>query len=653
MSSDIKMSAIAEPLRLITSPPISSKSKLTAPITSSALTMTPPAGILTHPDFANSYQLDIISALRGNEHNFLARAAIADAIRVLQSDEDKLELIDFLASKEQGAIALTLENNACKMFNCTPSELPLVSNHHQTKKHFLSKLSELFNIALHKSIPTVFAMLFPLQQFDSNFKIRKIIFHHFRDRVLIRLLANFEFKKELFEEDPNLQRALGQMFGLIHIEFAGEMGESESFNRIYANFLGEDTESAGAANEDEASETVKMGRKVGMAAIGERKREDLMRQWQPLCPVIDRFHLRSLSGRPFGPGVRAVQPVHRPLFDSFRFQKRAGSAAVLLPFLHHISMNTVNETIEVRLSTVYRRQLAIFVRDLTFLVASISIGCLSSLSLTIPVLVVPILVTAWTTLFEKQKPPIVRGLFLAGPLCLFFLNLSLGGLYGTFLVDAKQLSQPGIIFTIVAGIGSSVIQFAKARAQFKPLCGNHQAPQQYVHDENLDKLEYEKNPVDYYYTTTSSNAADKAERGNNWPNTSRKSTALTEIIRCWVKIQFSLLRKWPFQCAVGFLACLVHSFAYPVFTRLTGLFFSIFEQKKGKKDFLVREALWICSAYAIMGLIVFGAVILWNTIFGQMGLRLQDELERDPKFDEKSNPKRIDSGRQTEIVPVI
>uniref|UniRef100_A0A183C703 LisH domain-containing protein n=1 Tax=Globodera pallida TaxID=36090 RepID=A0A183C703_GLOPA len=247
MSSESKMSAIAEPLRLITSPPISSKSKLTAPITSSALTSTPPAGILTHPDFANSYQLDIISALRGNEHNFLARAAIADAIRVLQSDEDKLKLIDFLASKEQGAIALTLENNACKMFNCTPSELSLVSNHQQTKQHFLSKLSELFNISLHKSIPTVFAMLFPLQ-------------------------------RELFEEDPNLQRALGQMFGLIHLEFAGEMGESESFNRIYANFLGESNESAGASNEGEASETVKMGRKVGMAAIGERKPADLMRQ---------------------------------------------------------------------------------------------------------------------------------------------------------------------------------------------------------------------------------------------------------------------------------------------------------------------------------------------------------------------------------------
>ncbi|KAI3422310.1 hypothetical protein GPALN_016365 [Globodera pallida] len=343
-------------------------------------------------------------------------------------------------------------------------------------------------------------------------------------------------------------------------------------------------------------------------------------------------------------------PEHLPLLQCVIHFLSAGSAAVLLPFLHHISMNTVNETIEVRLSTVYRRQLAIFVRDLTFLVASISIGCLSSLSLTIPVLVVPILVTAWTTLFEKQKPPIARGLFLAGPLCLFFLNLSLGGLYGTFLVDAKQLSQPGIIFTIVAGIGSSVIQFAKARAQFKPLCGNHQAPQQYVHDENLDKLEYEKNPVDYYYTTTSSNAADKAERGNNWPNsdlnTNKKSTALTEIIRCWLRIQFSLLRKWPCQCVIGFLACLVHSFAYPVFTRLTGLFFSIFEQKRGKEeDFLVREAFWICSAYAIMGLIVFGAVILWNTIFGQMGLRLQDELERDPK--------RMDSGRQTEIVPVI
>lgn len=54
--------------------------------------------------------------------------------------------------------------------------------------------------------------------------------------------------------------------------------------------------------------------------------------------------------------------------------------------------------------------------------------------------------------------------------------------YGTYLVDLALLRQPGIIFTIVAGIGSSAIQFAKARAQFKPLLAPHHAPQLYVHD---------------------------------------------------------------------------------------------------------------------------------------------------------------------------
>jgi hypothetical protein len=77
----------------------------------------------------------------------------------------------------------------------------------------------------------------------------------------------------------------------------------------------------------------------------------------------------------------------------------------------------------------------------------------------------------------------VRGLFLAGPLCFFFLNIALGGLYGTQLVDLQLLDQPGVIFTIVVGIGSSAIQFAKARAQFKPfLPHQHNAPQLYVHD---------------------------------------------------------------------------------------------------------------------------------------------------------------------------
>lgn len=61
--------------------------------------------------------------------------------------------------------------------------------------------------------------------------------------------------------------------------------------------------------------------------------------------------------------------------------------------------------------------------------------------------------------------------------------MSLGGLYGTELVDKLLLDQPGIIFTIVAGIGSSAVQFAKARAQFKPFLSHaHHAPQMYVHD---------------------------------------------------------------------------------------------------------------------------------------------------------------------------
>ncbi|KAL3113053.1 hypothetical protein niasHT_013518 [Heterodera trifolii] len=324
------------------------------------------------------------------------------------------------------------------------------------------------------------------------------------------------------------------------------------------------------------------------------------------------------------------RPDHFALLQCVIHFVSVGIACFFLSILHHFSINTANQSVEVRLPTVYRRQLAIFVRDLTFLVASISIGCLSSLSLTIPVLVVPIVVIAWTTLFEKQKPPIVRGLFLAGPLCIFFVNLSLGGLYGTFLVDAKQLNQPGIIFTIVAGIGTSAIQFAKARAQFKPLSGNHHAPQLYVHDENLDKLEYEKNPVELY-TTDETAKEDEAEKGQHWADDEsdrRRKTRPTEVIRCWIGIQLSLLKKWPCQSAVGFFACLAHSFAYPVFTRLTGLFFSVFEQKMGKKDeSLLGDVLWICSAYAIVGMIVFGAVTLWNTLFGKMGLQLSSIMD--------------------------
>jgi hypothetical protein len=84
----------------------------------------------------------------------------------------------------------------------------------------------------------------------------------------------------------------------------------------------------------------------------------------------------------------------------------------------------------------------------------------------------------------------VRGLFLAGPLCFFFLNMSLGGFYGVKLIDLDLIDQPGIIFTIVAGIGSSAVQFAKARAQFKPFLPAHHAPQMYVHDGKWQRCGY-------------------------------------------------------------------------------------------------------------------------------------------------------------------
>jgi hypothetical protein len=76
-------------------PPVSTR-KSTA--SSSAQSPTP-NGLPLPPEFANSYQLDIISALRGRKQNFLTRAAVVDGILAIECEENKLKLIDFLAAE--------------------------------------------------------------------------------------------------------------------------------------------------------------------------------------------------------------------------------------------------------------------------------------------------------------------------------------------------------------------------------------------------------------------------------------------------------------------------------------------------------------------------------------------------------------------------
>ena len=56
------------------------------------------------------------------------------------------------------------------------------------------------------------------------------------------------------------------------------------------------------------------------------------------------------------------------------------------------------------------------------------------------------------------------------------------------------------------------------------------------------------------------------------------------MLLIWARIQLLMLKSWPVLWLIGLLACFVHAFGYPVFTRLTGLFFSVFELKLGDNE---------------------------------------------------------------------
>lgn len=108
--------------------------------------------------------------------------------------------------------------------SCRPVQHRPAQNHSQPFRHVIPTTGSLGIVPFqHKLSP----YLTLIQQFDANFRIRPIILHHFRNRVLIRLLCNFDFDPQLLEEEPELGRSLRQMFGLINIEIDDETDESE------------------------------------------------------------------------------------------------------------------------------------------------------------------------------------------------------------------------------------------------------------------------------------------------------------------------------------------------------------------------------------------------------------------------------------------
>ncbi|KAH7704365.1 hypothetical protein AAVH_28441 [Aphelenchoides avenae] len=116
------------------------------------------------PNFSWGYHLDTVSALQGsNEYDHRTRAQIASATKDLD-DVAKTALIDFLAS-EDGAIASTLGNNACKHFNCSTEELEYVLDEEN-----VDSLVELWHRTYTLILPTIYGMLYPLEGPQAKLK---------------------------------------------------------------------------------------------------------------------------------------------------------------------------------------------------------------------------------------------------------------------------------------------------------------------------------------------------------------------------------------------------------------------------------------------------------------------------------------------------
>ncbi|VDK18778.1 unnamed protein product [Anisakis simplex] len=103
-------------------------------------------------------------------------------------NNDQIALSAPMAIGWQSAIPAAMENNACKAFECATSDLDTILDEHN-----VTALSDLWHKTHTQIIPTLQAMLYPLQSFDSSFDVRLEILKTFRDRVLTRLLENVQF----------------------------------------------------------------------------------------------------------------------------------------------------------------------------------------------------------------------------------------------------------------------------------------------------------------------------------------------------------------------------------------------------------------------------------------------------------------------------
>ncbi|KAI1727661.1 hypothetical protein Ddc_04976 [Ditylenchus destructor] len=307
-------------------------------------------------------------------------------------------------------------------------------------------------------------------------------------------------------------------------------------------------------------------------------------------------------------------PTNFPLIECVVQLMSVGMAVPILSFLLFVSLDDPSSLPEKmdQTTVLYKRKLAMFIRDLAFLASSVIIAFYCSWHLATPVMLMPVIALSWTTFFDRHKSVVYKGLLLAGPMCLVFLSMAFGGLYGTALVDMKVIHEPGNIFTVAAGIGASSLQFSNAKAQLWALTNPSAEPLSEV--ANVEDLRTNEIPA----------AAVSCD----------KMSDRETFIAFFRLIQLTITRR-PFLYLVGLLSCILHSFGWPVFTKTTGIFFSVFEAVPDATnstsavdvyEFYSSKAIWVCLGYAVYGIVVFVSIFLTNVTFGKIGQSLVDEI---------------------------
>ncbi|KAE9548373.1 hypothetical protein FO519_008411, partial [Halicephalobus sp. NKZ332] len=159
--------------------------------------LTPTLSSRQRVDSNRDCQLLILGALQGIEQASETRQRAAFLVEAMD-DQKKLELIDFLFAPN-GVLPSTLENNACKHFECSSEELDGVLDYDT-----LETLLSLWEKIHQQILPNFVAMVYPLEKYDRRLQLRKKFLTFFRDKVLVKILSSLDFNPKNFQLFPLL-----------------------------------------------------------------------------------------------------------------------------------------------------------------------------------------------------------------------------------------------------------------------------------------------------------------------------------------------------------------------------------------------------------------------------------------------------------------